>query len=502
MPRVLRLEPLDRRQLMAADIAQIVAFAPSGEDVETPPSFVSTGDLSLVSGSPLHVPIDATSTDGGPLTVSVSVADTSLVEAVVLTGNRSVRLKVAEFGDLVFELFEDRAPRASERIATLVENGFYDGITFHRVDDGFVLQAGDPSATGRGGSDLGDFDDEFHPDLQHAGPGVMSFAKAGDDTNDSQFFITEVPTHFLDFNHSVFGQLTEGESIREAISSVEVDDDDKPTTNVVIEKATLFNDNENSVVMLKALANSGSTDVTFTVTDSKGRSSSETITVDLQADRFNAQPYLLPITESLNIPAGKEFSMQLESFDLENDAVTYLASTNSGDIAGSLNPQTGVLTITPNADYVGPVEVLVGVRASVNAGESFDSQRLAFTVYNSYHDPIDRFDVNRDSKITASDALAIINAINEYGGNIPVTDAALDLSSYLRSDYRYNANGDEQISAFDALQIINTLSGESDEDSEPEQVRKPSSGDWMEGQHRSEKSDWKRFHDEAILRLF
>lgn len=312
-------------------------------------------------GSPLHVAVDGHHDDGGPLTVTVEVADPAIVEATVLSGNRSVRLEVAEFGDLVFELFEQRAPRATQRIVELVEDGFYDGITFHRVVDGFVLQAGDPTATGTGGSTLGDFDDEFHPDLQHTGPGVLSFAKAGDDTNDSQFFITETATQFLDFNHSVFGQLVQGEDVREAISEVSVDPFDKPVTDVVITRATLFDDDENAVVMLRALAATGSTDVTITIADAEGNSFSQTIQVTLQPDTVNAQPYLLPINVPMLIAAGVDTNLQLEANDLEGDEFVFSAQTGSNDLTGSLGSETGALSIRPNAGFVGVIDLNVRV---------------------------------------------------------------------------------------------------------------------------------------------
>ncbi len=141
-----------------------------------------------------------------------------MIAASVLSGNRSWKLNTS-FGEMTFQLFEDKAPRVTQRIVQLTQNDFYDGLTFHRVQSSFVIQGGDPLGNGTGGSTLGDFDDQFNLDLQHNRTGVLSFAKSTDDTNDSQFFITEGAQRSLDFNHSIFGQLVEGEIIREAISS-------------------------------------------------------------------------------------------------------------------------------------------------------------------------------------------------------------------------------------------------------------------------------------------
>ncbi len=352
---------------------------PQGET----PSFQSVGNKTVQIGAPLHVPINAYDPDGGPLTVTVSVENPALLEAVVLSGNRSIRFDMEGYGDMVFELFEDRAPTATGRVIELANQGFYDGLIFHRVIDQFMIQGGDPTGTGTGGSTLGDFDDDFHPDLVHTGSGVLSFAKSGDDTNDSQFFITEVPTRHLDFNHSVFGQLVEGEDVREAISNHATGTNDKPTSTIRISSIDVFNDIENSVVMLKAKA-TGTTNVTYTVTDAQGRSYSETSTVSVVADSANSQPFLNEITDPASVPSGTAATLQLSSVDVEGDAVTYFATSQNANAAtATVNPTTGVVTVTPNAGFVGTVPVLVGVRAGAgvtgNASTDRDEQLVIFT---------------------------------------------------------------------------------------------------------------------------
>jgi cyclophilin family peptidyl-prolyl cis-trans isomerase len=114
-----------------------------------------------------------------------------------------------EKGDFVVELFADKAPKTVNNFVFLARDGFYDGVTFHRVINGFMAQGGDPSGTGTGGPGY-KFGDEFHPGLRHNGPGILSMANAGPGTNGSQFFITHGPTPHLDNRHSVFGKVIQG----------------------------------------------------------------------------------------------------------------------------------------------------------------------------------------------------------------------------------------------------------------------------------------------------
>jgi peptidyl-prolyl cis-trans isomerase A (cyclophilin A) len=114
----------------------------------------------------------------------------------------------------------------------------YQDVPFHRVISGFMLQTGDPTGTGRGGPGY-TFDDEFHDELGHDGPGVVSMANRGPDTNGSQFFITLDAQPHLDGRHAVFGEVTDGMDVVEAIGSVETDGDDKPTEEILLESVTV-----------------------------------------------------------------------------------------------------------------------------------------------------------------------------------------------------------------------------------------------------------------------
>ncbi len=136
------------------------------------------------------------------------------------TLNRQIFMKVATIktkkGVIRIELHDKLAPRTVKNFEDLANKGFYNGLTFHRVIKDFMIQGGDPTGTGCGGTGH-KFDDEFHPDLRHDGPGVLSMANAGPNTNDSQFFITHVATPWLDGHHSVFGHVLSGQDVVDAI---------------------------------------------------------------------------------------------------------------------------------------------------------------------------------------------------------------------------------------------------------------------------------------------
>ncbi len=139
-------------------------------------------------------------------------------------------MKVATFdtdkGTIRVELFEQQTPKTVGNFETLCEKKFYDGLKFHRVIPNFMIQGGCPQGTGTGGPGY-KFEDEFDPALRHDGPGVLSMANSGPNTNGSQFFITHVPCPHLDGKHSVFGKVIEGQ---EVVDSIEQGDEMKTVT--------------------------------------------------------------------------------------------------------------------------------------------------------------------------------------------------------------------------------------------------------------------------------
>jgi cyclophilin family peptidyl-prolyl cis-trans isomerase len=163
-------------------------------------------------------------------------------------------------GDVTVELFADRVPTTVTNFVNLAEHdpaadadpapdtptwedpetgeirgdSLYADIPFHRIIGGFMIQGGDPTGTGRGGPGY-TFDDEFHPDLRHDGPGVLSMANRGPDTNGSQFFITLDAQPHLDDKHAVFGTVVSGMDVVEELGAVATNSDDQPLDEVRLE---------------------------------------------------------------------------------------------------------------------------------------------------------------------------------------------------------------------------------------------------------------------------
>ncbi|MBC2712367.1 MAG: peptidylprolyl isomerase [Desulfosarcina sp.] len=160
--------------------------------------------------------------------------------------DRATAVFQTNLGTFEAELYAKECPETVWSFINLVEGrqetprggNYYDGLGFHRVIEGFVIQGGCPFGNGTGGPGY-QFQDEFHPDLRHDGPGMLSMANAGPGTNGSQFFVTLAPTPHLDDRHSVFGKVTEGLDVVMKIGSVATGSMDKPKEPVTMEKVTI-----------------------------------------------------------------------------------------------------------------------------------------------------------------------------------------------------------------------------------------------------------------------
>ena len=173
-------------------------------------------------------------------------------ELVAGSGQLMCRFKTS-MGDMVAELYEDKAPRTVANFVALATGGvewttpsgekssdpLYSGTIFHRVIQNFMLQGGDPTGTGRGGPGWR-FKDEFTPELRHTGKGILSMANAGPNTNGSQFFVCQVPTPHLDGRHTVFGRVLEGLDVIDAIAGVPKGPMDRPSEDVVLNEVEVY----------------------------------------------------------------------------------------------------------------------------------------------------------------------------------------------------------------------------------------------------------------------
>ncbi len=157
--------------------------------------------------------------------------DKGLTVAVIKTNMGSIEL----------ELFAKETPKTVENFVGLANKGYYNGVIFHRVIDGFMIQGGDPTGIGRGGASVwgGKFEDEIVPGLVFDKEGLLAMANAGPNTNGSQFFITLAPTPWLNGHHTIFGKVISGMDVVHAIAKVQKNQMDRPLKDVVMETVTI-----------------------------------------------------------------------------------------------------------------------------------------------------------------------------------------------------------------------------------------------------------------------
>jgi cyclophilin family peptidyl-prolyl cis-trans isomerase len=350
-------------------------------------------DQSLLSGAPLQIALQGADADGDALTFSVTSDNPNIVAEMRATTNRYLVLNISHTssgqagdsdfsGQLIFQLFEDLTPEVTNRIITLVNQGFYNNLIFHRIINNFVIQGGDPLGDGTGGSGV-QFDDVFNPDLQHTVSGLLSMAKSSDDTNDSQFFITEGPQRNLDFNHSIFGMLVSGESLREMISNVPTASGDKPFSDVTITSATIETYTNYEVLTVKAANGyTGSGTITVTVDDGNGGTTQQTFTVNATPDTVDNDPYLINPPQQINLTAnGAAVQYQIQANNIDGGTTTYNAyladPADSAKVTLTINKSTGLLTVTPKNGFVGVVNIVIMTSPLSVADHEFIEQQAA-----------------------------------------------------------------------------------------------------------------------------
>jgi|GEM_PF-934039 len=343
----------------------------------------------IPSGKTLIVPLASTTSDGGAVTYTITSSDANVTHQLH-TGNSFVKISVANFGDMVFELFNDLTPQTVNTIGDLIKSDFYNGLTFHRVVSGFVIQGGDPAGNGTGGPGFS-FDDEFNSNAIFSGSGQLALANSGKDTNGSQFFVTIGAQRALDFNHAIFGQLVEGFNVLNAIAAAPVDANSKPLTPVTITSAEFVPDPTDGVVTLGASAGFTGT-ATITVTATEGTSTStQTFTVHGVADTQNDPPILGPVSDQVT-PINTPLTFTVTGTDLESDQLTFEAlendngATNATITVTPVSNNSATVKVTPNTGFSGPIHLKIGVKdpnaTSRNepGTDPFDTQNITIGV--------------------------------------------------------------------------------------------------------------------------
>lgn len=162
----------------------------------------------------------------------------ALLFCATMYAKNEVMLQTNE-GNITLKLFPDIAPKACENFIGLAKKGYYNGTVFHRVIKNFMIQGGDPTATGRGGESIWgkSFEDEFKPNVTFDRAGILAMANAGRNTNGSQFFITTKPTPWLNGHHTIFGEVVDGFDTLSKIENTKTGAGDKPLKNQTIIKA-------------------------------------------------------------------------------------------------------------------------------------------------------------------------------------------------------------------------------------------------------------------------
>ena len=334
-------------------------------------------------GKTLIFPITAADAENEPLTFKVTSNNPKVIVRAK-TGEPSLKMAVTygsptQTGEMVFALFREWTPITTGFIGGFAQSGFFDTVKFHRVVSGFAIQGGDPLGLGSGGPGMTGndpatafkFENEFQPGLIFSGRGQLAMANSGYGTdfsgsNGSQFFVSLGQPRFLDFKHTIFGQLLRGWATLDGIAAVPVHNNasvppeqSAPDTDVVITSATVEPNNHDAVLMISATGAATNAVITVTATDSTGAISlPRTFTVSAVTDTSNSPPVVLGVAP-LAGPKETQLNFGLRTFDLEFD----YPSLNHGILAGNA------------------VDLSQGFTGAIRGNPGFEGQaRLAFEI--------------------------------------------------------------------------------------------------------------------------
>ncbi len=402
------VEGLESRQLLVASLAPI-------PDVIVPDTVG------------LQVPVDG-GTSAPNQTYTVSTDNDNLVASVATGPFLTIDVShesagegdPAFTGSLTFQLFGDLTPLTVERISRLVRQGFYSGRNFHRIaagfpdPDEFIVQGGSVNGDGTGEVNQPGFpfQDEFVQQLAFTGEGQLAMANSGRDTNSSQFFITTGQPRFLDYIHTIFGQLVEGNDVLTQMTQVQRDSTtDTPVAPILIDSATLSDASPDGVIHLDAsnAVEDFFTNVTVTATDpTDGTTVSQTFratvrpNVDADGNPIDERAFLTGLVDTAPVIGPNQlYQIQLQGVDPEGQELTYTVQGSVDQGQTTFSPvqnatatvdANGLVTVVPTPGFLGTISLLVGVRDQTNrppattldAPRNFDYTRITLNVTDNF----------------------------------------------------------------------------------------------------------------------
>jgi len=341
----------------------------------TAPVFATAleGNYILTSEGALTIGVDGFDADGDGLTIT-AVSDNPGITSFIPTGNRYALLHFTDsggvaIGDILIQLFDGRSPTATERFVTLATNHvngdgtldpggvpFYTDVVVHRVIDDFMIQTGDAeNGNGTGGSPLGTYPDAFDPNLSFAWRGALGSANSGPDTNDSQFFITDVETPWLNQAHMIFGQVISGWDVYEQIITLPTDANDRPLDPPLLAGVDILasSDQDGTISFQAADGFAGQAQVTVTLDDGNGNTVEQVITIDCLGDRPEIG------TDNVTVAPGGTLAFDGDIVDDGGEDMLYTITTPQAGATVAIDPVTAEITVTSPADFVGLFGVTV-----------------------------------------------------------------------------------------------------------------------------------------------
>lgn len=224
------------------DIQSSVQLKPVPKDLTNPKDFKQTKNPSNISKGKVAASLTSTSMPIVTFNESREIDPNEIMYGEIK--KKGMAKIYTNFGEIKFELHCDKTPKTCFNFISLSKQGYYNNTKFHRLIPGFMIQAGDPSGTGKGGQSVWkrEFEDEIVLNLNHNSRGTLSMANRGKDTNGSQFFITFGPCHHLDTKHTIFGQISGNSRFLDSVEPLETDQMDRPKKNVIIQQVEILID--------------------------------------------------------------------------------------------------------------------------------------------------------------------------------------------------------------------------------------------------------------------